>query len=74
MGNQGSLDNTPYYAYQIIAQGIQVRLIPERRREALKSLPRVVLPSHLFNNSFQVAYELRLASSMCMFQRTHQPS
>jgi hypothetical protein len=41
--------------------------------EALKCLLRVVLPFHVFN-SFEVTYELRLASNMCTFQRTYQPS
>jgi hypothetical protein len=73
MGNQGSLDNTPYYAYQIIAQASRSVSSRSVAEEALKCLLRVVLPFHVFN-SFEVTCELRLASSICTFQRTHQPS
>ena len=59
-----------YHPYQIISHGIQIRSVAE---EALKCLLRVVLPFHVFN-SFEVTYELRLASNMCTFQRTYQPS
>src|SRR5215212_600755 len=37
MGNQGSLDNTPYYAYQIIAQAsrsVSSRSVAEKRSRA----------------------------------------
>jgi hypothetical protein len=72
--NVGWLHRVPYHTYQIVAQGLKVCSASQRDREGFQSLPCVVVPYHLFNNSFEEAYELRLASSMCMFQRIHQPT
>ena len=38
----GRLHSLPNYPHQIIAKGIEVRLIPERRREGLEGLPHAV--------------------------------
>jgi hypothetical protein len=37
------LHRLPRYYHQIVAQGSEVGLIPERRREALESLSRIIL-------------------------------
>jgi hypothetical protein len=39
------LHRLPHHPDQILAQGVEVSLIPELDREGLKGLPRVVLPS-----------------------------
>jgi hypothetical protein len=38
----GRLHSLPNYPHQIVAQGIEVRIVPERRREGLEGLPRAV--------------------------------
>ena len=67
-GDVGWLRRLPHHPHQIVAKGVWVCFVAQLGRGALKSLPRDVLPSHVFNNSLEVAYELGLASSMCMFQ------
>ena len=39
------LHRLPHDSHQIVAQGIEVRLVPELRGEALKSFPRIILTS-----------------------------
>ena len=56
------------HPHQVIAKSVRVCLIAQLGRDAPRSLPRVVIPSHVSNNSLEVAYELALASSMSMFQ------
>jgi hypothetical protein len=45
---------------QIVAKCVRVCFVVQLGQKALESLPRVVLPFHVFNNSLEVAYELRL--------------
>src|SRR5215203_1291007 len=41
----GWLHSLPYHPHQVVAQGIQVRLVPELDREGFQGLSGVVLPS-----------------------------
>jgi hypothetical protein len=41
----GWLHSLPYHPHQIVAQGVEVRLVPELGREGFQGLPRVVLPT-----------------------------
>jgi hypothetical protein len=36
----GWLHRFPYHPYQVVAQCVEVRVVPERRREGLEGLPR----------------------------------
>ena len=55
--NVGWLHRVPYHTYQIVAQGLKVCSASQRDREGFQSLPCVVVPYHLFNNSFEEAHD-----------------